>query len=116
MTANLSIYTLELENATAVPLKALKFNPMSEDEGSDLPKAQPLKEPAKNSVWVLRDNALIETSVELGMKNSVYQQITSGLKQGDKVALQYVEKQLGNKGPKAQENPFMPKPPGSKKK
>ncbi|MDE6549486.1 MAG: efflux RND transporter periplasmic adaptor subunit [Muribaculaceae bacterium] len=113
MTANLSIFTLELEGATAVPLKALKFEPMADDEGSNLPKPQPLKEPAKNSVWVVRDNKLVETAVELGMKNSVYQQITSGLKQGDKVALQYEEKASDNKGPKAQENPFMPKPPGS---
>ncbi len=117
MTANLSIFTLELEGATAVPLKALKFEPMPDNEGSDLPQPQPLKEAAKNSVWVVRDNKLVETAVELGMKNSVYQQITSGLKQGDVVALQYEEKQTGSeKMPKAQENPFMPKPPGSKKK
>lgn len=116
MTANLSIFTLELEDATAVPLKALKFEPMEDIEGSDLPKPQPLKEPAKNSVWVVRDNKLVETPVELGMKNSVYQQIKSGLKQGDKVALQYEEKQSKNKEQKAQENPFMPKPPGAKKK
>ena len=115
MTANLSIYTLELENATAVPLKALKFEPMADDESSNLPKPLPLKEPAKNSVWIVRDNKLVETSVELGMKNSVYQQITSGLKQGDKVALQYEEKTSDNKGAKAQENPFMPKPPGAKR-
>ncbi|MDE5998416.1 MAG: efflux RND transporter periplasmic adaptor subunit [Muribaculaceae bacterium] len=116
MTANLSIYTLELDNAIAVPLKALKFEPMLDEDGSNLPKPQPLKEPSKNSVWVVRDNKLIETPVELGMKNSVYQQITSGLKQGDQVALQYEEKQSGNKEPKAQENPFMPKPPGAKRK
>lgn len=116
MTANLSIYTLELENALAIPLKALKFEPMPEDEGSDLPKSQPLKEPSKNSVWVVRDNKLIETPVELGMKNSVYQQITSGLKQGDQIALQYEEKLSGKNEPKAQENPFMPTPPGAKRK
>ncbi|MDE7347420.1 MAG: efflux RND transporter periplasmic adaptor subunit [Muribaculaceae bacterium] len=113
MTANLSIYTLELENAIAVPLKALKFEPMPDSEGSELPKPQPLKDPVQNTVWVIRDNKLVETSVELGMKNSVYQQIESGLKQGDKVALQYEEKTLNNKEPKAQENPFMPKPPGA---
>lgn len=113
MTANLSIFTLELENTTAVPLKALKFEPMADDEGSELPKPQPSKEPVKNSVWVVRDNKLVETAVELGMKNSVYQQITSGLKKGDKVALQYEEKTSDNKGTKTQENPFMPKPPGA---
>lgn len=116
MTANLSIYTLELEGATAVPLKALKFEPMTDEEGSGLPKPEPLKQPAQNSVWVVRDNKMIETAVELGMKNSVYQQITSGLKAGDRVALQYEEKNFENKGPKAEENPFMPKPPGAKKK
>ncbi len=116
MTANLSIYTLELEGANAVPLKALKFEPMTDEEGSDLPQPQPLKEPAKNTVWVVRDNKLIETAVELGLKNSVYQQITSGIKPGDKIALQYEEKKVGNGGPKAQENPFMPKPPGANKR
>ncbi|MBD5277683.1 MAG: efflux RND transporter periplasmic adaptor subunit [Bacteroides sp.] len=116
MTANLSIYTLELDGATAVPLKALKFEPMPDEEGSDLPKPEPLKGQTKHSVWVVRDNRLVETAVELGMKNSVYQQITSGLKQGDKVALQYEENQPKGKGEKAQENPFMPKPPGARKK
>lgn len=116
MTANLSIYTLELEGANAVPLKALKFEPMSDEEGSDLPKPEPLKEPAKYSVWVVRDNRLIETAVQLGLKNSVYQQITSGIKPGDKIALQYEEKKGVNDGSKAQENPFMPKPPGANKR
>lgn len=116
MTANLSIYTLKLDNAIAVPLKALKFEPMEADD-PDLPKAKPLGKPAEHTVWVLRDNNLVETAVEPGMKNSVYQQIVSGLKEGDKVALQYQAIQTGNgSGPKAQENPFMPKPPGAKKK
>ncbi|MDE7419857.1 MAG: efflux RND transporter periplasmic adaptor subunit [Muribaculaceae bacterium] len=116
MTANLSIYTLELEGANAVPLKALKFEPMADEEGNDLPKPEPLKEPTKHSVWVVRDNRLIETAVQLGLKNSVYQQITSGIKPGDKIALQYEEKKGVNDGPKAQENPFMPKPPGANKR
>ncbi|MBD5179085.1 MAG: efflux RND transporter periplasmic adaptor subunit [Bacteroidales bacterium] len=117
MTANLSIFTLQLDDAIAVPLKALKFEPMQAAEGSKLPEPKPLADRAENSVWVLRNNQLVETAVTLGMKNSVYQQITSGLQAGDKVALQYQEiKPDGNSGPKAQENPFMPKPPGSKKK
>lgn len=117
MTANLSIFTLQLDDAIAVPLKALKFEPMQAAEGSKLPEPKLLADRAENSVWVLRNNQLVETAVTLGMKNSVYQQITSGLQSGDKVALQYQEiKPDGNSGPKAQENPFMPKPPGSKKK
>ena len=117
MTANLSIFTLQLDDAIAVPLKALKFEPMQAAEGSKLPEPKPLADRAEYSVWVLRNNQLVETAVTLGMKNSVYQQITSGLQSGDKVALQNQEiKSDTNGGPKAQENPFMPKPPGSKKK
>ena len=116
MTANLSIYTLELNDALAVPLKELKFEPMPENEDSGLPAPQPLKEKAENTVWVVRDGKLVETAVTLGMKNSVYQQILSGIKKGDKIALQYEESQPGGKEGKAQNNPFMPKPPGSKKK
>ncbi|MDE6534751.1 MAG: efflux RND transporter periplasmic adaptor subunit [Muribaculaceae bacterium] len=118
MTANLSIYTLRLDDAIAVPLKALKFEPMQAPEDSKLPEPKPLDRKSENSVWVLRDNKLVETAVTLGMKNSVYQQITEGLQVGDKVALQYhqIKSGGGDGGEKAQENPFMPKPPGAKKK
>lgn len=115
MTANLTIYTLELDDVTAVPLKALNFEPnKTDDKESGLPTPVALKQPAKNTLWVLRDGKLVETAVELGMTNSVYQQITKGLKNGDKVALQYQTIQKAQKENK-EENPFMPKPPGSKK-
>lgn len=117
MTANLSIYTLELNDVMAVPLKALKFNPEfgegSDDSEKGLPKPQPLDSVCKNSVWVVRGDRLVETPVEVGMQNSVYQQVTKGLKIGDKVALQYNEKSDKPAGKQGEENPFMPKPPGS---
>lgn len=113
MTANLTIYTLELNDVLAVPLKALKFEPLPvvEDEKTNLPIPQPLQEPAQNSVWVIRDGKLIQTAVELGAANNIYQQVLSGIKQGDKIALQYIEKQPETAS-KQEENPFMPKPPG----
>lgn len=113
MTANLTIYTLELDNVIAVPLKALKFEPTDEeDEEAGLPKPIPLSTPSKNSVWIIKDGNLVETSVELGLANNIYQQITSGLSAGDKVALQYKEVIKSGKS-KQEENPFMPKPPGA---
>ncbi len=116
MTANLTIYTMELNNVIAVPLKALKFQPMeSEDEKSGLPTPVASSETKGSAVWVERDGKLVETPVELGMANSVYQQILSGLKEGDKVALQYNMSMPKTGGPKAKESPFMPKPPGSNK-
>lgn len=115
MTANLSIYTLELENVLAVPLKAFKFMPQSERKDNKGPEAVPLKEPAKASVWVLSGNRLEQRAVETGMSNSIYRQVTGGLKQGDIVALQYNEEvSVGNAG-NTEENPFMPKRPGADK-
>lgn len=118
MTANLSIYTLNLNDVLAVPLKALKFEPLAQedDDNSTLPKPVAAPGNPKASVWIERDNRLIQTPVELGVANNIYQQITSGLKKGDKVALQYnmsaAKPQEGN----AKENPFMPKPPRANKK
>lgn len=80
----------------------------------------PVPVPAKNStgycVWVLRDGKLYQTSVELGVSNGILQQVVSGLKRGDKVALQYKETHDEAQKENAEENPFMPKPPGAGKK
>lgn len=113
MTANLTIYTLELDDVLAVPLKALKFEPQEGEEESGLPKPVALPQPSKSSVWIQKGDELIQTAVELGVANNIYQQIISGLKQGDKVALQYFEKENDSK-PKQEENPFLPKPPGKR--
>ena len=113
MTANLTIYTLELDDVLAVPLKALKFEPLPHDEESNLPHPVPLPSPAKHTVWVIKDDKLLETAVEVGVANNIYQQITSGLSSGEKIALQYQEISNGHKGPRQAENPFLPKPPGA---
>lgn len=116
MTANLTIYTLELNDVIAVPLKALKFEPMpDEDEESGLPKTVSLTTEAKHSVWVLKDGKLVQTQVELGVSNNIYQQIVGGLEKGDKVALQYHEINFSSKGPKQADNPFLPKPPSARR-
>ena len=116
LTANLTIYTLELKDVTAVPLKPLRSQPQEGNEENGLPQAVPSETPAGSSVWVLRDGRLVQTPVELGASNGVYQQVKSGLKQGDKVALQYNTIMERPQAENKEENPFMPKPPGSRKK
>ncbi|MCH5224429.1 MAG: efflux RND transporter periplasmic adaptor subunit [Muribaculaceae bacterium] len=114
MTANLTIYTLELNDVLAVPLKALKFQPLPpQEEESGLPQPQPLDKPAEHSVWILKDNQLVETAVEVGVANNIYQQIVGGLQPGEKVALQYNEVMKNNGRAKPEDNPFLPKPPGA---
>ncbi|MDE6257935.1 MAG: efflux RND transporter periplasmic adaptor subunit, partial [Muribaculaceae bacterium] len=103
MTANLTIYTLELKDVLTVPMKALKFNPQQGENGDNDKKEKgeleivALKEPAATSVWVVRDNKLVQTSVTLGVDNSINQEITSGLKRGYKVALQYHQPTVAEK-------------------
>ncbi len=117
MTANLTIYTLELNDVTAVPLKALKFIPQTtaEDKNSKLPTPVPLDKKANTSVWVIRDNKLVETAVELGVANNIYQQVLSGVKISDVIAIQYNVVEGKAQKETTEENPFMPKPPGSNK-
>jgi len=117
MTANLTIYTLEQKDVLAVPLKALKFQPMpADDKNIGLPIPVALKEPANASVWIERDGQLVQTAVELGVSNGIYRQVTSGIRKGDRIALQYNLLQDKPQQDNAEENPFMPKPPGSRKK
>ncbi len=113
MTANLTIYTLDIKDIFAVPMKALHFEPQ---EGEGLPKPVPLKEKAENTVWIRKGDQLVETAVKLGITNGIYQQVESGLAKGDLVATQYETIAADAPDKKQQNNPFMPKPPGSRKK
>lgn len=121
MTANITIYTTELHDVLGLPLKAFKFEPQEFGEDSNLPKAVYLKDAQEATdstanVWVLRDGKLQQTAVEIGESNGIYRQVISGLKQGDKVALQYNEVTVKETSDgTTEENPFMPKPPGSNK-
>lgn len=115
MTANLTIYTLELNDVLAVPLKALKFQPVEDEEGGLPAVVRDPKNP-KNSVWIEKDGRLVQTAVELGVNNGIYQEIRSGLGAGDKVAVQYKEPDTAPQAGNKEENPFMPKPPGQGKK
>lgn len=115
MTANLSIYTIELNDAIAVPLKALRFKPENFEDATDLPSPVSLEGDVENSVWVVRDGKLVQTAVTLGLTNGINQQVTSGLKAGDKIAMQYDVITGDAQKESVEENPFMPKPPGAKK-
>jgi HlyD family secretion protein len=119
MTANLTIYTTEINDAIAVPLKALKFQPQeaTEENGLPTPVASDAIKDGQSSVWVLRDNKLVQTAITLGASNGIYQQALTGIQKGDKIALQYNQVSAAEaQQASTEENPFMPKPPGSNKK
>ncbi|MCM1222440.1 MAG: efflux RND transporter periplasmic adaptor subunit [Lachnospiraceae bacterium] len=113
LTANVNIYTFEKDNVLCVSSKALKFtpNPMM------MPKDIAVEgTPDKPCLWVLDGKTLRATHVEVGQTGGSYTEILSGIKQGDKVAIEVDGSPMAADNASSEEsNPFMPGPPGQKK-
>lgn len=144
LTANVTINVKEAKNVLVLPIKVLKFQPQEFEGVEGLPTFDAVPEPKKTAdgepsksgepkdpiiptedmhrmIWVLRDNKLIPTEIEIGLDNGVNVEVKSGLKKGDKVALQYNEgsdAQVadGEAAQSGNNSPFMPKPPGGDRK
>ena len=112
LTASVTIYTLDKQDVLAVPVRALRFTPENFDG-----------ETPENCVWVQQEGGkLTPVAVELGVTDGVLTEITSGLKEGDRVVTgtKLVSARKGGKMPDKPDmkqpqsggNPFMPKPPG----
>ncbi len=115
LTANVTIYTQELNNVLTVPTKALKFTPNEKM----LTKEQSIADcQGASKVWTLEGNVFKAIAVETGLTNGINIEITKGLKAGQKVITEF---KMGNM-PEEDEanggtnNPFMPKRPNSNNK
>lgn len=143
LTANVVINTKEAKDVLLVPIKALKFQPQNFEGVEGLPTFDDMPEPKNEAaaaemaegtepkdpilptedmhrlLWVLRDNKLVSTEVEIGLDDGVNVAITSGLSEGDKVALQYSESSSvtasSDESSSSASSPFMPQPPGGNK-
>lgn len=117
LTANITIYTAESQNALIVPASAIKFSPKDLDDESLPKKAQDAPKEAKAVVWTVRDNKLYPVAVTIGTNNGVSVEILSGLKKGDVVAVDYSADMAAQQaGGSEESSPFAPKHPGQKKK
>lgn len=125
LTANLTIYTLEMSDVLTLPVKALRFTPQEFSEAKDLPavaggsaeqEARNDETGNKHTVYVLKDNSLYPTAITVGTDNGVSAVITAGLNKGDKVAIGYIEGQTDDGEASDERSPFMPTPPGKNKK
>ena len=104
LTANVTIYTMEINDVVAVPAKALRFTPreIMLNKGETIVDCQ-----AKTKVWMRQGTAYKAFPVEIGVTNGMLTEVKSGLKPGDKVVtelranLPVVEEQQT-------QNPFMP--------
>ena len=117
LTANITIYTAESQNALIVPASAIKFSPKDLDDESLPQKAQDAPADAKAVVWTVRGDKLYPVAVTTGTNNGVNVEIVSGLKKGDVVAVDYSADMAAQQaGGSEESSPFAPKHPGQKKK
>ena len=120
LTANLTIFTLSIDNALLLPQQAFTFQPREFDNAKNLPQAQEAG-PAPDGtnqrrVWVVRDNKLMPVTVTIGQSNGIKTEILSGLKAGEVVATGYDESFAESRPDEGGRSPFAPRPPGGNRK
>lgn len=127
MTATTIIYTKEVNNALLMPVKAMKFTPDSsmgkEFElvytrtiNKSIPGAKGMDEAINTvTVWIKKDNKLIQKIIKTGLNNNTQVEVLEGLAASDEVVTSASQLKASEIKPDAS-SPFMPKRPGSGQK
>lgn len=123
LTATVTIYTLEKEQVLAVTSKALKFVPdlaLMQENDIQLKTAEGENSVLRKTVWVKKEGVIEEREVKTGTVSGSLVEITDGLHEGEKVVTDVEAGQTGQMAEagreKGESSPFMPTPPGQKKK
>ena len=139
MTATCTIVTKEVKNALTIPVKALKFNPAggtafakpeglppppdaaaggfpgASQKGAKKGTNRPPKQDG-DKVWINLNGKLVPHPVTTGLNDGVNVQILAGLELGDSVVVGQEIQSRTEVGKTSGGSPFMPSPPGKKKK
>lgn len=122
MTANITIYTMKVDDVLIVPIKATRFDPTSipptmfaepphfEGEGEEAGKNPPVLPKGTKVVWVKEGEKIHPQPIEIGITDGTCYQVTKGLKGGEEVIVSasQIEENISAKSTNA-ESPFMPK-------
>ena len=118
LTANVNIYTEEIENVVSVPAKALRFSPSKEmmNDGEKIKDCN-----ATNKLWIKETNILKAYPVKTGITNGIRTQILEGVKEGTAVITNAKAKGGTDEDNISEQNsqersPFSPGPPERDKK
>ena len=114
LTANVTIFTSELNDVLSVPTKALRYTPEKETVGGrNIADVN-----AKHKVWTVEGNTIKASAIETGESDGTNTQIISGIAEGQQVITgvrsSSADDMAGSEGP-AESSPFAPGPPGRKK-
>ena len=107
LTANVTIFTMEVRDVLAVTAKALRFKPSEAmlNEGETITDVE-----AKQKLWVKEGPSLKAIAVETGMTNGTLTQIVSGISAGTEVLTDVQNGMMDEEPELANSNPFMPRP------
>ena len=107
LTANVTIFTLEMKDVLAVSSKALRFKPNEAmlNDGETITDVD-----AKQKLWVKEGLNLKAIAVETGMTNGTLTQIKSGVRAGLEVITDVQNGMMSEIPEQGNSNPFMPKP------
>ncbi len=112
LTANVTIYTQEMEGVLSVTNKALRFKPVKETVGNK--KIVDCNGTSK--VWTLDGDKLTAHAVKIGMTDGTHTLIISGIKQGETIIteLKVTTDEEEDEGETTETSPFAPGPRNNK--
>lgn len=116
LTANVTIFTAERNNVLTLPNKALRFAP---NEALLTPEQRVVDIRSRRKVWTFDGTTFRAKVVETGLQGGTDVEILSGVEEGERVVEGFevgAEPVAADKGQSGTSNPFMPGPPGQKKK
>lgn len=116
LTANVTIYTTEMQGVLSVTNKALRFTPVKETVGNK--KIVDCNGTSK--VWTLDGDKIVAHAVKIGMTDGIHTQIISGIKQGETIITELKvttddAEETASEG-SGDRSPFAPGPPDRNKK
>lgn len=115
MTANITIYTKEVDSALLIPVKAIKFIPDSTlSTQYEISYEKGGKSDFKNTyVWIKEGSKLIQRKIKIGINDNTQVEVLEGLSEKEEIVTN--SKQLSSKEAKATgvaASPFMPRRSG----
>lgn len=118
MTANITIYTKEVDSALLIPAKALKFTP-----DSSLTKQYNLMADTSRHlrrgmahIWVRQGDTLVEKKIKTGINDNTHVEVLDGLGESEEVVTGATQLSDGKAATPNQASPFMPKRPSRNKR
>lgn len=107
LTANVTIFTSELDGVLSIPSKALRYSPEKETVG----KRKIVDCNGKNKVWTLEGNQVVAHAVKIGMTDGTHTQVLGGIAAGKQIitGIKMNTDEADGDGPQ-ESSPFAPGP------